>query len=235
MGIESFLRVMDVEGLQTYRTAPRETAWADIFATLESIRYLYDNEVEKQEAEYVAHLCEDVPAFLEGMDNRLGEFTEFADEVARLATNPEAATGSSLATASSVATAIGPALGKLEDACKRRDELPAASEAAAWAAEMEELTRKDAPDKKKQFSDLYQRLLAAARGRADAIRAFRGAARELSNAAGCACAERPKLYPTALWLRTHAQGVLRNRYYFEDDWRGELQRPPPFWLGPSPY
>lgn len=49
------------------------------------------------------------------------------------------------------------------------------------------------------------------------------------------CAERPELRPAAVRLRQLAHGVLRNRYYFEGDWRGELQQEPPNWLGPVPY
>jgi hypothetical protein len=57
----------------------------------------------------------------------------------------------------------------------------------------------------------------------------------LSGAAGIGCAERPELRPAAVRLRQLAHGVLRNRYYFEGDWRGELQQEPPNWLGPVPY
>jgi hypothetical protein len=229
MGIESFLRVMDIEGLQTYRTAPRETAWADIFATLESIRYLYDNEVEKEEQAFVGHLCDDVPALLEGMDGRLGEFAAFARQVAQIAKGPEAAKASVLG------AAIKPALDKLQDACKRRDRLAAAAEAAGCAAEIKTLAPTDRPDKKKRFSEQWQRLSRSARGRADLIRAFRVAARELSSAAAISCAEHPELRLVAARLRQMVQGVLRNRYYFEGDWRGELQREPPNWLAPPPY
>ena len=36
-------------------------------------------------------------------------------------------------------------------------------------------------------------------------------------------------------IRALCQGVLRNRFYTEADWRGEDYDVPAFWLGPRPY
>jgi hypothetical protein len=234
-------------------TAPRETTWADIFATLESIRYLYDNELEKEEQTFIGHLCDDVPALLEGMDGRLDEFAAFARRVAEVAKVAKVAQVAEVAGGPShngsfrppagegqrvrarCDAAIQRALDKLADTRKRRDRLAAAAEAARSAARIKDLAPQDVADKKKRFSELWQGLSRAARERADLIRAFRGAARELRDAAAISCAERPELRLVAGRLRQLAQEVLRNRYYFEGEWRGELQREPPYWLGPMPY
>jgi hypothetical protein len=231
LGIRSFLKVMDIEGLQTYRTAPRPTTWADIFATLQSIRYLYDNEVEKEEQVFLGHLCDDVPALVEGMDGRFGEFAEFARHVAQLVGGPQTVEAARLW------AALRPALEKLSHAGHGRERWPRAAEVAGWAAEIARLAPQDLPDKRKKFEDLWQRLFRAAQQRADALREFRAAARQISDAAGVACAEHAELRPVVAGLRQLAHGVLRNRYYFEADyfWRNELQREPPYWLGPTPY
>jgi hypothetical protein len=137
--------------------------------------------------------------------------------------------------ASFLVAAIRPACAKLKDACKKRERLPAAAEATRLATQIQGLAFRDLPDKKERFLDLWQRLSREARARAEIIRAFRGAVRELASAAGMCCAEHPEFRREASRLRNLAQGVLRNRYYVERDWRGELQREPPDWLGPPPY
>jgi hypothetical protein len=231
LGAGSFLSALDIEGLLSYRTAPRRTAWADIFASLQSLRYLYENGVEKEERIFVEHLCDDVPAFLEGMDGRLDEFAAFTREVAQLSKT----TGKATPKDEAFFVGIKAILGKLEDACKKRGQLMAAAEAVRYAAQIKELTPKDIPDKKKNFSEPWEKLSQAAKGRADLIRVFRGLARELRDCAGMSCVEDSELRGPATRLRQLTQGVLRNRYYFEADWRGESYKEAPFWLGPRPY
>jgi len=233
MGMEPFAREIDIDGLQSYRTAPRPTTWADVFDSLHSIRVLYDRGVEVKEKAFVGHLCDDVPAFLEGMDCRLGEFVTFTRQVGELTKGCEKGAPE----AQAFFAGIKPALDKLEDACEKRGKLPAAAEAVRCAVQIKELTAKDMKDrsdKKKKFSDLCEKVSQAAKARADLIRAFRSSARELRDRAGMSCAEHAELRGSAAKLRQLAQGVLRNRYYFEADWRGEPHRVAPYWLGPRP-
>ena len=229
LGIEGFINSIDVDGLKGYRTASRPTTWADVFATLESIRYLYDNEVEAEERGFAGRLCDDVPACFEAMDARLAEFVEFTRQAKQAANelNP--------AHASALLRVIRPALDKLDDSCSRRARLMPAAEVARRTLSVKELTPKVLPDKKQQFSELWKSLMAAARERGSVVGSFRAAARELSFAAGMACADQAELRPAAARYRQLVHGVLRNRYYFERDWRGELQRDPPNWLGLPPY
>jgi len=233
MGVESFLRALDIDGLQSYRTAPRPTTWATIFDSLDSIRILYERGVEKKEEAFVAHLCDDMPAFLEGMDGRLDAFAAFTRQVAELGRNCEKAAPQ----AQAFFAGIKPALDRLEGACKKGANLAAATEALACAVQIKELTPKDMndADKKKKLSELLEKISRAARGRADLIRDFRGLAREARDRAGMSCVEHPELRDPAAKLRLLAQGVLRDRYYFEADWRGEPHQWAPYWLGPRPY
>jgi hypothetical protein len=57
----------------------------------------------------------------------------------------------------------------------------------------------------------------------------------LRDAAGSAVLSQPELIAAAEKVRALCQGVLRNRYYVEADWRGEDYDVPAFWLGPRPY
>jgi hypothetical protein len=237
MGLDSFARTIDMAGLQSYRTATRPTTWADVFDTLESIRVLYDRGVEVKEKAFVEHLCDDVPALLEGMDGRLDEFVAFARQVRELAETWQKGRPQ----AQAFFAGIKPALDNLDAACKKRDKLPAAADAARSALAIKKLTpqemkdQKDQSRKTREFSELCSKVHQAAQARADLIRALRSAAKQLRDRAGIACAEHVELRGPAAELRQLAQGVLRNRYYFEGDWRGEPHRVAPYWLGPRPY
>ncbi len=232
MGIESFTGALDIDGLLSYRTAPRPTTWADIFATVRSLDHIYSRGAEKEEKAFVERLCDDIPVFLEGMDGRLDAFAAFSREAARMANNVDAPPEH----AQAFLTDLWPALDKLDDACKKREKLPPAAEAAGYAAQFRALAPKDAkevPDKRRTLSTLCDKLSEAAKGRADLIRAFRNAARELRDCAGMSCAEHPEFRGLVTEIRRLAQGVLRQRYYFEGGWRGELPRVAPCWTGAS--
>jgi hypothetical protein len=234
MGVERFTRALDLDGVLTFRTAPRQTTWTDIFASLQSISVLYERGVAREEKAFAEHLCADMPAFLEGMDGRLDEFVAFARQVVELANGSREST----AEAQAFFGGLKPIMDNLDAACKKRAGLPAAAEAAGYATQINELTPtdvKDVPDKKKRFSELSGKLSKAVRERADLIRAFRSLARELTDRAGMLCIEHSALRGPATKLRQLTQGVLRNRYCFEADWRGEPHRTTYFWLGPRPY
>jgi hypothetical protein len=234
MGMEAYLKAFDLDGLQTYRTAPRPTTWADVFASLESLRHLYDRGVEKEEKAFAGHLCDDVPALFAGMDSRLDEFAAMTREAAEVAKKSEKTTPE----AQACFAVIQPTLGRLEAACQRRSRLIPTADAIACAGQIKDLTPnelKSPAEKRKKFLELSGRLAQAARGRGDLIRALRALTRELRNLAGASCFEHPGLRDTATRLRQLAEGTLRNRYYFEADWRGEPYRVAPYWLGGRPY
>jgi hypothetical protein len=234
MGMEAFFKAFDLDGLQSYRTAPRPTTWADVFASLESLRHLYDRGVEKEEKAFAEHLCDDVPALFAGMDSRLDEFAALAREITELAGRSEKETPE----AQALVAALKPTLGRLEAACQRRSKLIPTADAIACAGQIKELTPKELKspsEKRKKFLELSGKLAQAASGRADLIRVLRALTRELRDLAGASCFEHPGLRDTAARLRQLAQDVLRNRYYFEADWRGEPHRVAPYWLGGRPY
>ena len=67
------------------------------------------------------------------------------------------------------------------------------------------------------------------------LRAYRKLAMAARDAAGSGPLAQAGLLGPAERIRTLCQGVLRNRFYTEADWRGEDYRVPAFWLGPRPY
>ena len=52
--------------------------------TIESLRYLFERQLEVQDGVYARHLCDDLPPFVEGMDQRLKEYADFSREIQAL-------------------------------------------------------------------------------------------------------------------------------------------------------
>ena len=71
--------------------------------------------------------------------------------------------------------------------------------------------------------------------REEMLKDYRKLAIELHDTAGTALLADPALAGLAESIRALCQGVLRNRFYTENDWRGEDYRVPSFWFGPRPY
>ena len=75
---------MDEDGLTGYRRAAGPTTWAELSVTIESLRYLFERQLEVQDGVYARHLCDDLPSFVEGMDQRLKEYADFSRETQTL-------------------------------------------------------------------------------------------------------------------------------------------------------
>ena len=54
------------------------------------------------------------------------------------------------------------------------------------------------------------------------LKEYREFAKTIRDNAGLAIIERPEAKDAAQQVRELTQKVLRNRYYLEDDWRGEM-------------
>jgi hypothetical protein len=67
------------------------------------------------------------------------------------------------------------------------------------------------------------------------LRAYRELAMEARDTAGILPPGQAELLGLVERIRALSQGVLRNRFYTEADWRGEDYTVPAFWLGPRPY
>ena len=78
LGLEAARQVLDEEGLTGYREAAGPTTWAELSATIESLDYLFERQLEVQDGVYARHLCDDLPSFVKGMDERLKEYADFS-------------------------------------------------------------------------------------------------------------------------------------------------------------
>ncbi len=212
LGLKGAERALDDDGLSSYRMAAGPTTWAGIAATIQSLRFLFERQLEAQDSAYVTHLCDDLPLFVEGMDQRLAEYAAFAREVQRHEKPPSAA-------AQELAELAG-------------GTLTSPKALAPLCAKIKQLAAKDAPTNRKEFEDCCKEILAAVGPREEMLKSCRKLTIELRDAAGNAPLTQPEV---AEKVRGLCQTVLRNRYYVEGDWRGENYAVPAFWLGPRPY
>jgi len=217
---------LDEEGLTGYRVAAKPTTWADLSATLASLRFLFEQKVEVQDNVYAGHLLDDILPFVEGMDQRLAEYERFGQEIASVKAAPAAAT---------LADALAGCSKKLAALAEQRRGLKSAQDALPIVAKIRQLTTKDSSENRKQFEAYCKDLLAAVGPREELLKAYRKLAIEVRDAAGIAPLAQPELLEVAERIRALCQGVLRNRLHIEGDWRGEDYKVPPFWLGPRPY
>lgn len=218
LGLGGAQRALDEDGLTSYRKAAGPTAWAELSVTLESLRFLFERQLEVQDGAYAGHLCDDIPLFVEGLDQRLAEYAAFSREV------PPA-----------TLDAAGAIVRKLAELGEKQRGLRSAKEAAPLAARIRQLAAKESSDNRKRFEECGKELLALGGPRQEMLQAYRRLAVALRDAAGAATWARPDFLPVAEQIRASCQSVLRNRYYVEGDWRGEGFAVPPFWLGPRPY
>ncbi|HUT35326.1 MAG TPA: hypothetical protein VNE39_17700 [Planctomycetota bacterium] len=225
LGLQAAQRALDEEGLTGYRRAAGPTTWAELSVTIESLRFLFQRQLEAQDSVYAGHLCDDIPLFVEGMDQRLAEYAGFAREVLSANVGPAAAKLEG-------ATSLSQRLGELGE--KQRS-LRSPKEVLPLCARIRQLTAKESRENRKRFEECCKELLAAVGPREEMLKAYRKLAVELRDAAGSAPLTRPDLIDAAEKIMTSCQSVLRNRFYIEGGWRGEDYEVPAFWLGPRPY
>jgi dipeptidyl aminopeptidase/acylaminoacyl peptidase len=216
---------LDEEGLTGYRRAAGPTTWADVSATLESLAFLFERRLEVQDGAYAGHLSDDLPLFVEGLDRRLKEYAEFAREVQALAGTPEGTRLQGLTAPLATLSEFGGKLGGL----------PGPKDVASLSAAIKQLTAQESGENRKRFEECRKGILAVAGPREEMLRAYRAGAAALRDAAGSAFLAPPETLGVAEKMRALCQGVLRNRFYTEADWRGEAYDVPAFWLGPRPY
>lgn len=225
LGIGRAELAFDEAGLTGYRKAARPTTWADLSGTVESLRYLFERQLETQDAAYARRLCDDLPPFVEGMDQRLKEYAAFARELQALTTT----------SAAQVREDLAPVVEKLRELGQRQRELKSSAGLPPLCTKIVQLTAKESVDNQKQFGECCKAILQIAGPREELLRACRKAAVEARDAAGIAPLTQAELVAPAEKIRALCQSVLRNRFYVEADWRGEDYNVPAFWLGPRPY
>jgi hypothetical protein len=222
LGLAAAQRAMDEDGLAGYRRAARATTWVELSATIEALRYLFERQLEVQDSAYAGHLCDDILPLLQGLDLRLKEYADFAGLLQPLCKPSDDA-------------GLAAAAAKLAELDAKRRGLKASQEILPLCTKIRQLTAKPAGENRKQFEECAKAILAAGRPREEVLRSYRKLTVSVRDAAGSAAVARPELMALAEKVRALCQGVLRNRFYVEGDWRGEDYEVPAWWLGPRPY
>jgi hypothetical protein len=231
LGLEAAQQALDESGLTGYRRAAGPTTWAEFSLTIESLHYLFERQLEVQDGVYARHLCDDLPSFVEGMDQRLKEYADFSREIqalSKISDKPSPAGAKVLDDLAAVAQ-------KLRELDERQHGLRSVKELLPLCTTIKQLTATESSDNRKQFERCRKGLVGVVGLREEMLRAYRKLAMEARDAAGFAPLEQAELLGPAEKIRALCQGVLRNRFYTEADWRGEDYDVPAYWLGPRPY
>jgi hypothetical protein len=230
-GLAPAQRAMDEDGLTGYRRAAGATTWAELSVTIEAMRYLFERQLEVQDSVYAGHLCDDLLPFVEGLDQRLKEYADFTRDLRLLGKPSEQAGPDGPKLLSGLAAMVG----KLGELGEVQGTLKSPKEILPLCAKIRQLTAKQSSENRKQFEECCKAILAAVGPREEMLRSYRKLAVDMRDAAGSAPLTQPELIAAAEKVRTLCQGVLRNRFYVEADWRGEDYEVPAYWLGPRPY
>jgi hypothetical protein len=231
LGLKAAEQALDEGGLAGYRRAAGPTTWAEFSVTVDSLDYLFERRLEVQDGVYARHLCDDLLPFVEGMDQRLKEYADFSREIQALSNtsdkpSPEAA---------KVLDDLAAVARKLRELDKRQRGLKSASELLPLCRTIQQLTAKESRENRRQFEQCRKGLLGVVGPREEMLRAYRELAMEARDTAGILPPGQAELLGLVERIRALSQGVLRNRFYTEADWRGEDYTVPAFWLGPRPY
>ena len=231
LGLQAAARTLDDDGVTGYRKAAGPTMWAELSVTIDSLRYLFERQLEIQDSVYARHLIDDLPLFVEGMDQRLKEYADFARASRGLSTTLDS---SNPAAASLIANLTADEQ-KLGDLGKQQLSLKSPQELLPICAKVTQLTATDSGENRNRFEQYRRELLRVVGPREAMLRSYRKLAIDIRDAAGNALLVQAKLVGPAEEIRILCQSVLRNRFYTEADWRGEDYTVPAFWLGPRPY
>ena len=176
-----------------------------------------------------AIFANDLPSFVEGMDQRLNEYACFSRAIQ---TAFKTSDGPSSAAVNILDDSLAQRLREL--GAKQRG-LRSAQELLPLCAKIKQLTAKESKGNRKQFGQCCKGLFEIVGPREEMLRAYRKLAVEARDAAGIALPAKAEFLGPAEEIRALCQRVLRNRFYAEADWRGEDYQVPAFWLGPRPY
>jgi Tol biopolymer transport system component len=231
LGLKAAQQVLDEDGLTGYRRAAGPTTWAELSVTIASLRYLFERQLEVQDGAYARHLCDDLLPFVEGMDQRLKEYADFARELETLCQISEKPSPA----AAQVLDDLAAVSQQLRELGARQRGLSSVQELRSLCTKIKQLTAQESSENRKQLEQCCQGLLEVVGPREELLRAYRKLAVGARDAAGIAPLTQAKLLGPAEKIRTLCQRVLRNRFYSEAGWRGEDYKVPAFWLGPRPY
>jgi Tol biopolymer transport system component len=145
-------QALDEEGLTGYRRASGPTTWADITVTLEALAYLFERKLEVQDAAHASHLCDDLPLFVEGLDQRLKEYDDFDRKVQDSGAAPQKT---------------------LAELAEKQRGLPASADIPALSDAIKQLTARESGNNKRKFEECRKAILAVSGPREELLKAYR--------------------------------------------------------------
>jgi len=166
----------------------------------------------------VDHLCGDVFNLLTGLDDRTREYEGFVSDLQKHYSAPRKENAQTGAFLDGIHT-------EMENLAGRRKELPLTDLAKVHDC-IEKIKALIGSSKKlghtKEFAQFCEVSLAALSERQAVLKEYRQFAKTIRDKSGLAIIEKPETKDAAEQVRELTQKVLRNRYYLEDDWRGEM-------------
>ena len=229
LGVSRSQAALDIEGLTGYRTASRWTTWCDFGKTIHSLDYLFERGLEVEQKVYLSHLCDDLLPLVEGMDQRLNEYEQFARDVDLLRTMWKLFPPADSPLARALAERVKQLSALGEKRLKNREEVQPLCD------QIKALATQESQRNSRAFERIRRDLTEIVSPREDLLRAYRRVAKDLRDDAARSCLTQAAMVAHADRMRALCQGVLRNRHYVEGDWRGESYEEPLDWLGPRPY
>jgi len=208
LGLDGAFRLLDTDGVRTYRHAQEWVPYKDPRVALKIITWIRRRDRPGTQAK-IDDLCHDLLVSLQGLDVRAQEYEGLVAELERLR-GQEAAASPARAFVESVSRQI-------EQLRQTLRERPPVSPMAEVAAKVEGFRSGAEPD----YTPFASRVTAALSQRLAVLAAGRAFAKRVREEAGLALSRSPEARGVCERVRDLAGQTLRQRYYLEGDWLGE--------------
>ncbi|MCD6364418.1 MAG: hypothetical protein J7M14_00935, partial [Planctomycetes bacterium] len=219
LGLEAAETLLDVKGIRGARVADRQTAYRDYRNVLKVLGWINSSR-RKGVAEAIANHCEDIVAMLRGLDERIGEYETMTRRALSICRASAATDASSLAGAR-LAARISGKFDEIQSPSVPTQRVKAAGEKLKAAADRKAVVAK--LPAYKHFCEIADLAFAQ---RSATISAYRTQAKNIRHLAGEALIAAEAPANLCENLRSLAGAALRNRYFIEADWCGEIQLNP---------
>jgi len=208
LGIDGASRLLDIEGIRTYRHAEEWVPYKDPRVALKVVSWIRRRDRPGAQQK-IGDVCHDILLSLQGLDSRAKEYEGFVDELERL--RGQGATSSA---ANAFLESVARQVALLRETLRKQPTVTPLSEVTAKAEGFQSSTRPD-------YTPFGSRVTAALSQRLAVLAAYRAFAKSVRDEAGSALSRFPDAREVGERVRELAGQTLRKRYYLEADWLGE--------------
>jgi len=208
LGIDGASRLLDIEGIRTYRHAEEWVPYKDPRVALKVISWIRrrDRPATQQKIDDV---CHDILLSLQGLDSRAGEYERLVGELERLSGQ-----GARSSAANAFLASLGRQVAALRETLRERRPVMPLGEVAAKVEDFRSSTDR-------AYTPFSSRVTAALSERLAALAACRAFAKTVRDEAGLTLSRLPEAREICERVRELAGQTLRKRCYLEADWLGE--------------